>query len=300
MFKRYSLFILSILMFTLQACNLQLVDAADTDGLVLTITAQAKILEGEAVSPTPTYTPVIIIVTATGDDNNPAVPPQETATYTPEGSSANVPPPASGAPTVTVSVATNCRTGPGQAYPSIYGHPVGVSAEVVGKNTSTNYWIIKIPGSNNTCWLWGQYATVTGDTSGLQNVAIPPTPTLTITPTFTPTKVVLQPPAAPSNLSQTSTCTKTNGPPIDTWSFNGTFTWQDNSNNEDGFRIYVYDPGFTVSGDRLIGTTGSNGTSYGLNLTVVAPTPTLRIEAYNNAGASARVSLNIPGTNCPP
>ncbi len=300
MFKRYSLFILSILMFTLQACNLQLVNAADTDGLVLTITAQAKILEGAAVSPTPTSTPVIIIVTATGDDNNPAVPPQETATYTPEGSSANVPPPASGAPTVTVSVATNCRTGPGQAYPSIYGHPVGVSAEVVGKNTSTNYWIIKIPGSNNTCWLWGQYATVTGDTSGLQNVAIPPTPTLTITPTFTPTKVVLQPPAAPSNLSQTSTCTKTNGPPIDTWSFNGTFTWQDNSNNEDGFRIYVYDPGFTVSGDRLIGTTGSNGTSYVLNLTVVAPTPTLRIEANNNAGASARVSLNIPGTNCPP
>lgn len=300
MFKRYSLSILPILMFTLQACNLQLVNIADSDGLVLTITAQAKILEEAAVSPTPTSTPVIIIVTATGDDNNPAAPPQETATNTPEGSSANVPPPASGAPTVTVSVATNCRTGPGQSYPSIYGHPVGVSAEVVGKNTSTNYWIIKIPGSNNTCWLWGQYATVTGDTSGLQNVAIPPTPTLTITPTFTPTKVVLQPPAAPSNLSQTSTCTKNiNIGPV-TWSFNGTFTWQDNSTNEDGFNIYVYDTGFTVIADRLIGTIGPNSTSYALSFSVAGPSPILRIEAYNNAGASARVSLNIPGTNCPP
>jgi hypothetical protein len=71
--------------------------------------------------------------------------------------------------------------------------PVGQVAKVIAKNTTTGYWIIEIPGQNGkTCWLWGQYATVTGDTATLTNVVTPtsvatlkPTATKTATPTLT-------------------------------------------------------------------------------------------------------------------
>ncbi len=88
---------------------------------------------------------------------------------------------------VSVSLATNCRTGPGNAYDMIGALPVGKSAEVVGKDAYGQYWIIKNPNNPGTCWLWGKYATVTGDTSQLPVIAAPPTPTLP-PPMPTPTK----------------------------------------------------------------------------------------------------------------
>jgi uncharacterized protein YgiM (DUF1202 family) len=100
---------------------------------------------------------------------------------------------------VTVSVNTNCRTGPGVIYDLVGGLLVGEEAVVVGKFTLTNYWIINNPDSSGTCWLWGQYATVTGNTAGLPEYAQPPTPT----PTFTPT------PSATPTSSNTPTPTDT-------------------------------------------------------------------------------------------
>ena len=61
-------------------------------------------------------------------------------------------------PKVSVSVGTNCRTGPGKTYAYIGELKVGETAEVVGKKTSYNYWIIKNPSASGTCWLWGEYA----------------------------------------------------------------------------------------------------------------------------------------------
>jgi uncharacterized protein YgiM (DUF1202 family) len=80
-------------------------------------------------------------------------------------------------PMVTVSVATNCRSGPGDPYSILGVLAVGQSAQVVGQNTQMGYWIIQLPTSGATCWLWNQYATVSGDTSGLPLVNPPPTPT---------------------------------------------------------------------------------------------------------------------------
>jgi len=80
-------------------------------------------------------------------------------------------------PMVTVSVATNCRSGPGDPYSILGVLAVGQSTQVVGQNTQMGYWIIQLPTSGTTCWLWNQYATVSGDTSGLPLVNPPPTPT---------------------------------------------------------------------------------------------------------------------------
>ncbi len=293
-----------ILALTLQACNMPSVAVVPQGGeedasILQTITAQALILEqaGWTATPIAAQNQVVVVVTATADGAASATP---DAALPP--APANAAPP-SGAPTVTVSIATNCRTGPGQAYPSIFGLPVGQIAEVVGKNTSTNYWIIKIPNGAGTCWLWGQYATVTGDTSALPTVAIPPTPTPTITPTpkvtVTPTSTTALAPAAPSNASAVLlTCVTNNF--IQT--VTATFTWTDNSNNETGFNIYAnanFADGSSV--DQLLTSVGPNTTSYTVTATALSKIPpVIKVEAFNNTGSSTRVSaspLNL--SSCP-
>lgn len=80
--------------------------------------------------------------------------------------------------TVSVSVDTNCRSGPGQVYDYLGGLYVGQTAEVYGKDPSGNYWYIRnsaAPGG--FCWLWGRYATVVGSTALLPVYTPPPTPT---------------------------------------------------------------------------------------------------------------------------
>jgi hypothetical protein len=102
----------------------------------------------------------------------------------PTGSVSNQPSqPDQGAPTVSVSKDTNCRTGPGQPHPSVGGLAVGETAEVVGVSPGGDFWIIKNPDNiGTTCWLWKQYATVTGDTSGLPVIQPPPTPYIVVSP----------------------------------------------------------------------------------------------------------------------
>ncbi len=82
------------------------------------------------------------------------------------------------APKVMVSVQTNCRSGPGSDYDVLGVMNVGETAEVVGKSLYAGNWIIKLPSNPAiTCTLWGQYATVIGDSSSLPVVTPPPTPT---------------------------------------------------------------------------------------------------------------------------
>ncbi len=82
-------------------------------------------------------------------------------------------------PLVSVSLETNCRTGPGTAYDLVgNGLQVGQIAEVLGRDSSGQYWIIRDPDRPSViCWLWGQYATVTGDWQSLLVMTPPPTPT---------------------------------------------------------------------------------------------------------------------------
>jgi hypothetical protein len=81
-------------------------------------------------------------------------------------------------PMVSVSVQTNCRTGPGTVYDKLGVVNVGQIAEVVGRSASSDNWIIKLPSNPAiTCWLWGYYATVVGDTTRLPVIIPPPTPT---------------------------------------------------------------------------------------------------------------------------
>lgn len=260
MFKKKSaLFLFVVLMLVLSACNLPSGETAteEVSDLALTVTAQALLLQN---SPTP----------------GPTSTPEFTAT---PGASATP-----SVPQVTVSVNTNCRTGPSTQYDNIDSLLIGQTATIVGKSTSTGYWIIQRLNGSGTCWLFPQYATVSGNTANLPEYPVPPTPTPSKTPTPTATATIA-PPAAVTNLAAAKICVPIILP---NYQFGGNITWTDNSNNEDGFRIYL--------GGASHGTVGANVTTYPIP-PVLSPAPiTLSVEAYNAGGASAKVDIVIP---CP-
>lgn len=253
------IFLLSaILILALLACNLPTGLSPEVPDLALTITAQARLLEPGA-PPAVQYTPL------------PA------STSTPEFTPTISLTPTSSVPTVTVSLNTNCRTGPGTQYDLIGALVIGQSAEVVGKNSTVNYWIIKTPGGSGTCWLWGQYATVSGNTSGLAEYAIPSTPTPSPIPK----------PAAVKNLTANKVCLPLVLP---NFQYSGNITWEDKSDNEEGFNIYV-NGGFAVA-------VGPNITTYPIPpLVFPAGFPyTMGVEAFNDAGKSAQKNVTF---TCP-
>jgi hypothetical protein len=93
--------------------------------------------------------------------------------------------------TISVSMDTNCRTGPGQVYDMVSGLMVGETAQVFGTDPTGKYWYIANPHGTGFCWVWGEYATLTGDTTLLPVFTPPPTPTPTPVVDFQLTFVAL-------------------------------------------------------------------------------------------------------------
>ena len=177
-------------------------------------------------------------------------------------------------PMVSVSEDTNCRSGPGVIYDYLGALTIGEKAEVVGKNSENNYWVIKNPDYAGTCWLWGRYATVEGNTSGIPEWLVPSTPTPSI-------------PAAPSGLSGTRVCKTILLPAPHVDMVKVTLTWTDQANNEEGYNIY--------RDGTLVATLGPNEVTYIDNPTGIA-SATYAVEAFNTAGASARKKITL---SCP-
>ena len=121
----------------------------------------------------PTLTPTITLT----------LPPNADATLTPSPTNS----PSSSIPMAEVSVPTNCRTGPGKIYDRVSVLDVNQKVEVIARNLHGTYWVVKNPRGSGYCWLWGNYATVTGRTADLPIWEAPPTPTLKaeISPTLT-------------------------------------------------------------------------------------------------------------------
>ena len=102
-----------------------------------------------------------------------------TVTLTPEPSLTPTPE----KPIITVSTNTNCRTGNAKNYDYVGALLTGEQAEILARD-SGNYWYVRLP-SGTMCWLWGNYGTITGDTSALPVFTPPPSPTPAPDFTFT-------------------------------------------------------------------------------------------------------------------
>ncbi len=88
--------------------------------------------------------------------------------------------------TVTVSKNTNCRQGPDKFFDLVGIMKVGETAEAIGRNDVKTYWVIHLPSNTaKTCWLWYEWATLTGNGDALPVVESPPTPTWSPKPDFT-------------------------------------------------------------------------------------------------------------------
>ena len=102
----------------------------------------------------------------------------------------------------------------------------GQTAEVIAKNSSTNTWIIKYPGGQ--CWLYGAYATVSGNTAALPEWPVPATPT--------PSK-----PAAPQNFKASTSCSPSGGLILGVKDMHVELTWTDVATNEEGYKVFRND-----------------------------------------------------------
>ena len=118
------------------------------------------------------------------DQGQPEQAPTLTLTLTPIPESSSTPTPS--VPMVKVSVDTNCRFGPGKDFEMLGALMVGEETEIIGRDPSSVYWYVKNPDQGGFCWLWGYYATTSGDISNLPVF----TPMPTLTPSATPTAVI--------------------------------------------------------------------------------------------------------------
>jgi hypothetical protein len=129
--------------------------------------AAPSVVPVDSPSPSPTFTLTPELPTFT-----PSFTPSATLSLTPVSTATSL------LPLISVSVATNCRVGPGRAYDRVGALLVGQVAEVVGRHPNGTYWYIRNPSqSSGFCWLWGEYATVTGNFAALPVFTPPPTPT---------------------------------------------------------------------------------------------------------------------------
>lgn len=270
--KSFSFIITIVCILGLVACSTRMVvpPPPPPDGVVLTLTVQAIQLEGlTQTAQAGQVQPVVIVVTATPDPNNSAPTTDPAANAAPNATT-------SSAVTVTVSQNTNCRLGPSQDFDEIGSLGPGQIAEVIGKDTFNNYWIIKLPDSSGkTCWLWGQFATVSGDTSTVAQMATP-TPAASIGA-----------PNAPTLLDVQVKCTRASGKD---YQYKINLKWADNSSNENKFVIY--------SSNGSAFTTPPNKTSFSFEENLPADTTmSVSLSAANEKGESAPASAG--GLKCP-
>jgi hypothetical protein len=131
-------------------------------------------------SPSPAASPTVAPSTSTATATNTSTP-----SYTPSPIIIFTVTPF--VPMISVSVATNCRVGPGKAYPIAGALLVGETAQILARDPTGNYWYIPNPDSyGEYCWVWGEYATLSGLTASLPIFTPMPTPTPTATRTPSP------------------------------------------------------------------------------------------------------------------
>lgn len=122
---------------------------------------------------TPTLTPIPPTVTKT-----PVVTVTPTFPFTPTGTDTPIIP----LPELSVTVNTNCRSGPGKAFDIQGSLLVGEFVDVYGIDPTGEYWYISNPDPGaEYCWLSGKFAEVGGAISLVPVITPPPPPTATAT-----------------------------------------------------------------------------------------------------------------------
>ena len=174
MFKRHPLTaMLFILLITSIACgqSASVPPTLDPNAQATSVQETVVARQTEAVlSNPPTLTPTLAPPTLTF---TPVFTPTPSFTPTPT------------TPQVSVSVDTNCRQGPGKTFPNLGSLLVGETTEVIAGEPKGEYWYVVNPDNPaGFCWLWGEYATLTGNVYTLPIYTPPPPPTSSYTVSY--------------------------------------------------------------------------------------------------------------------
>lgn len=109
--------------------------------------------------------------------SSPSQTPTRTDTPTPALTSTSTPTPTETPPVVRVSLATNCRSGPGDSFSVLGVLEPGESAQVQSRSTLPEYLYVVNPDQpDENCWLWAGEATVEGDLENLTELTPVPSP----------------------------------------------------------------------------------------------------------------------------
>jgi hypothetical protein len=203
-------------------------------------------------------------------------------TMTPVPTATGTPTPAPVPATLSVSSATNCYAGPNTNYGFVITIRPGTVVTVAGKDAPDNYWIIDVPGYPGTvCWLAGQYASVSGDTTNLPSPATPQPSIYTL--------------SEPRGLSVSCTA-HYNSDSHGDWhhgdedreasSWTVVFGWGNTASNQTGVRVY--------RNGRLLTRLGPGGRSYtdtvsGYRLRDL----TYGVQAYSPTAVSSIVTIDV-------
>ncbi len=187
-------------------------------------------------------------------------------------------------PTFTFTVNANCREGPGTAFEVEASFFQGQSAQIDGRNQGeSRWWWVRVSGGGH-CWVSDSTGIPSGPIGNVQAVYEPPPPVVIEAteppeaPPPPPPPAVETAPAAPGNLSVTNhVCGGS--------TYSVTLGWQDNADNELGYRVY--------RNGSLITTLGTNNSSY-TDFPPVGGPYTYKVEAFNNNGSQS-ASTSDPG-----
>ena len=245
---------LSIILITVLACNLPgtapTLSVDDQAATIIAATLQEGLRNVTDVPITATFSPI----------------PQVTATVGTAGPTATITPTYS-VPMLSLREQTNCRNGPGQNYDILFAYVKGVKREIIGYYPQENYWLVKAPeSSTGECWLWGEYADISGSYWVVASVTPPPTPTMSL-------------PKAPAVK----------------WGFNCdyaasqvevAFTWTDYATNETGYRL--------IRNDQPVMELPADTTAYKDIFTFVSGEKILyQIEVYNITGFTRSPVISV-------
>ena len=160
-------FIAAILLLVSLACNLPssiTIENPFTNPEYIE-TSVARTLVAREINENPDETETVLGATESPGENT-------TATLTPTGHVS------SGDAKILMTNNTNCRTGQGTEFERVMILLKGEEADVVGVDTSGDYWYIRRPEEPNSfCWLWGKYATPSGSYESVPVFTQVPTPT---------------------------------------------------------------------------------------------------------------------------
>ena len=173
------------IIFILASCGMEQNIQVDLDMQAIEATARDLLRQTEAAIPTVTSSPTITQTITPVYVPTEAPPPTSTLSPTPTTTITLTP---TKTPSARVIMAgdTNCRSGPSNHYDWLGYILKGETANIIGQAEGLDYWLIENPDADGTCWVWGGYATVEGNTNEVPDKPIPPTKTPTRTATAPP------------------------------------------------------------------------------------------------------------------